>query len=222
MRVFAILIFSCLVSFGTSTRAQEEVQAKMDSIILPSVEFASTPLADALAFVHQKSVALDPDKQGVNVVILEPDLRDNPVTLKLANASLGDVLRYTTMVAGATINTTKFAVTITKPPETPEEPEKFDTGKMDEKLKSIVIPDLEFNDTPLVDALSFLVLKSSELDPAKKGGINVVYLGKRDDDGMASINLRLSNIPLSEVLKYTVQIAGHSFRIEPNAVVVTQ
>jgi len=58
----------------TSTTDIRRIEEKLKTIILPSVEFAETPLSDALDFLQQKSVDLDinesdPAKKGVNIVL---------------------------------------------------------------------------------------------------------------------------------------------------------
>ncbi len=109
------------------------------------------------------------------------------------------------------------------------------------KLQEIVIPRIEFNDTPLEDAIEFLRQKSIELDtletnPSRKG-VNIIIRdapgggGGLGDEfapegapagGGASprITLALSNVPLVEALRYTTELAGRKFKIEAFAVTV--
>ncbi len=58
----------------SSTMEIRRTEDKLKTIILPSVEFADTPLADALDFLSQKSVELDvkesdPTKKGINIIL---------------------------------------------------------------------------------------------------------------------------------------------------------
>ena len=58
----------------TSTTDIRRIEEKLKTINLPSVEFADTPLSDALEFLQQRSVELDinesdPAKKGVNIVL---------------------------------------------------------------------------------------------------------------------------------------------------------
>ncbi|MDF1814824.1 MAG: hypothetical protein P1V20_21650 [Verrucomicrobiales bacterium] len=222
-RLVNLIIISLVSCLALTAGAQEKITEKLNSLILPVMNFEDTPLSDAVAYLQQKSVELDPAREGVNIVIVEPDLRQNPVTLKLKYAPLGDVIRYTAMVAGAQMKTTNFAITITSPPEEKEASGEQDTAEIEKKMNNIVIPSVEFSDTPLTDALSFLAMKSNELDPAGKGkgGVNIVYDGDWLHDGQVGVSLRLKNIPLHEVLKFTAQIADHNLEIETNAVVIS-
>jgi hypothetical protein len=82
-----------------------------------------------------------------------------------------------------------------------------------EKLRRIIIPRIDFQDTTVEEAIDFLRLRCAELDtleldPAKKG-MNFVVRRPRNasgdpgDPGALRIKeLRLSNVPLSVALKY--------------------
>ncbi len=215
LTIFSICLWGAQFGFG-----QENVVKKLNQVTFQHLEFVDTPLADALTLIQQKSVELDPEKSGVNIVILNPDVRSRTVTLKLQNASLGDVLRYTTMLAGARFNTTRFAVTISGANQ-PEKLLEGDTHVIEDKMRKIILESVDFSETPLVDALAFLMSKSEQLDPSGGGGVNIVYLADRETFGKEKITLRLLNIPLFETLKYTTQIANHNFVVEPNAILIT-
>ncbi len=109
------------------------------------------------------------------------------------------------------------------------------------KLKSIILPSVEFAGTPLRDALAFLTQRSVELDtnetdPAKKG-INIVLdagfssagappPGNNGGSGSQTvadtpITLRLTNVPIAEAIRYTTALAQLKYKVEPHAIVVT-
>ena len=119
---------------------------------------------------------------------------------------------------------------------------------VEDKLNSIIIPSLEFAETPLTDALDFLQQKAVELDaldsdPNRKG-LNIIVTndgavpaaapnaaggfgfegGRKSGNGdvaSAPITLKLYNIPLGEALRYTTAKANLKYRVEPHAIVVT-
>lgn len=83
---------------------------------------------------------------------------------------------------------------------------------IEEKLKRIIIPRIDFEDTTVEEAIDFLRLRSSELDtnevdPAKKG-VNIVVRRPRNADGSNDPGLfrirelRVRNVPLVVALKY--------------------
>lgn len=97
---------------------------------------------------------------------------------------------------------------------------------MEEKLKTIIIPSMEFADTPLRDALDFLQQRSVELDvyeanPAKKGLKITLDSGMLDGAvGDTRITLRLGNVPLGEALRYTTSLANLRYKLGSQAITV--
>lgn len=106
----------------------------------------------------------------------------------------------------------------------PEEPSpairKSNTFNINQKLKSIVIKNINFDQgTTIEDAASFLTLKSREEDPAKEG---VSFLIKSDETkaGAKTFSLNLKNVPLVEALRYITNIAGVKYKVEEYAVFI--
>ncbi len=117
------------------------------------------------------------------------------------------------------------------------------TKDLKEKLDHIIIPKIEFHDTKVQEALAFLQKKAVELDPTLKG-VNIVlklgvppaeggdHLAAADatastaglrTDGVVSpgdtkIDLSLTNIPLSEALRYVTALSGLKMRIDAYAI----
>lgn len=101
---------------------EAEVQAKLDNLVLPNVEFVNTPLQAVLEYLTQVAQELDtepdPSKRGVNIVLdpqsttQGPSILQKPVTLQLSRAPLGAVLQYVTQQVGMKYRIDEFAVTI--------------------------------------------------------------------------------------------------------------
>jgi len=99
---------------------------------------------------------------------------------------------------------------------------------IEQKLKSIRIPRLEFNDARLVDVLGFLMQKSQELDttepdPAKRGVNIVVDAGgaaEGQDPSQSTLTLQLSNVPLGVAIEYAAGQVGMKYRVDNFAVTV--
>ncbi|MDF1824939.1 MAG: M56 family metallopeptidase [Verrucomicrobiales bacterium] len=225
---------------------------KIESIILPSLEFTDTPLMDAAAFLQSKSVALDlqepdPAKKGINIVVAAGDIRDAKVTLRLTNAPLSEALRYTAELAGGGLRVDESAAVIGYDESTPRSSDedaaaeaKIAANEM--KLASIILPKVEFAGTPLTVALGLLRQRSVELDveesdPEKKG-LNIVLdagkpqggvdpvsdgssgFGSANEPGEPTVDLKLSNISLAAALKYTCDLAGMEYIVEPHNLLV--
>ena len=104
------------------------------------------------------------------------------------------------------------------------------------KLREIVIPIMDFQDTTLEEAVDFLRLRCVELDAneadAAKKGLNFVIAPTKEPavdpfaegtpeagiKGPRIQSLRLRNVPLGDALKYICQATGTRFEIDEHAV----
>ncbi len=99
------------------------------------------------------------------------------------------------------------------------------------KLDSIIIPKIALDQASLEEALDFLRLRASEhdtleLDPARKGVNFTVNLGPQDSPAATKVrsvrfDLQLTNVPLSQVLKYITDITHTSFTTDDFSVIIT-
>jgi hypothetical protein len=102
------------------------------------------------------------------------------------------------------------------------------------KLRSIVIPTVEFENATLEEAADFLRKRSIELDtaepdPARKG-VNIVVLLPAEKSAPASgekggeaeavriKSLRLRNVPLSEALRYVCEATRFRYKVDDFAI----
>jgi len=81
-----------------------------------------------------------------------------------------------------------------------------------EKVKSIIIPVIAFNDTPLLEAIERLNEAAVEHDkslPESQRGVKIRFVDsiiKRVEN--ARITMRLGNVPLGEAIRYTAALAN--------------
>jgi len=97
------------------------------------------------------------------------------------------------------------------------------------KISRIMIPKIMLDQVSLSEALDFLRLRASEndtleTDPARKGVNFTVNLGSPDSPAAARISrlrfdLRLSNVPLSQALKYITETTQTTFTTDDFSVV---
>ena len=86
-----------------------------------------------------------------------------------------------------------------------------------EKLKTIIVPKVDFEQTPLKEALTFLQEQSRLHDPEKKG-VNFMV---RDPSVLDKpITLKLTNISLMTALQYACGQSSLRFTIEKHTVVL--
>lgn len=99
------------------------IQKKLQSWEVPEVRLNSVTLAEAVTYLAQRSKALDPEKKGLNfLLLLPPDhpTRKTPITLELSNVPLGAVVDYVTRQAGLIYRVDNFAVIIEEPAKIPK------------------------------------------------------------------------------------------------------
>jgi hypothetical protein len=97
-----------------------------------------------------------------------------------------------------------------------------ETRETDRKLDSIVIPKIEFKDTPVREAFAFLAQQSKEHDKSgSTGEQGVQFVLKIDANAEATlISLDLENMSLREALRYTCMLAGLKFQADKRVVLV--
>jgi len=199
------------------------IEAKARRIVLPHVEFQEAVLADVVNFLMFKSLELDPDKKGVNIIIsAPPEAQTARITLNLREVPLLDVLRYTTEITGLrmTAEENAFVLSSAKAPAAGPPRPAAPGGAAAEKAKRIVLPSMEFVEAPLPSVVEFLVAKSRELDPEKVG--LTIILRPPPGAKPPAITLNLRNVPLLKALGYIAQLANmelaasdHALRLEP-------
>ncbi len=97
-----------------------------------------------------------------------------------------------------------------------------------EKLKTIIIPEINFEDISVEEAIDFLRLRTTELDtreldPAKKG-INFIIRrprgggGENDPGALRIKELRIRNVPLGTALKFICDQTKLRFKVDDFAV----
>ena len=87
-----------------------------------------------------------------------------------------------------------------------------------ERAARIVIPKVNFHDATLIDVVEYLRHQSIEIDPEHKGVNLVVKPSKSSAE--ARITLTLSNIPVSEALRYVAALAGLEITAQPDGLLL--
>ncbi|MCB1226066.1 MAG: tetratricopeptide repeat protein [Verrucomicrobiales bacterium] len=100
---------------------------------------------------------------------------------------------------------------------------KNDSARLIDKMNRIIFPNVQFSGASIEEAVEFLRVKSKDLDdqetdPAKKG-VNII-LKTGDTPITSSISIDLSDVPMSEALRYITELAGMKYKVEAHAVIV--
>jgi general secretion pathway protein D len=87
-----------------------------------------------------------------------------------------------------------------------------------EKLRTMMIPKLDFSGATLEEVVEYLRIRSRDLDPKGRGVDFVLNLPQEGRSRL--ISLSLENVPLEDVLRYVTQMAGAAYRVEERAVMI--
>jgi len=99
--LFLVLLWfaGCVCSHSTAESARltdEEVAAKLDTIVVPGVSFSGVPLSRALETLDELSTEDD----GINILFPEKAARDPIVSITLRDQSLARILDFVTASVG--------------------------------------------------------------------------------------------------------------------------
>ena len=95
-------------------------------------------------------------------------------------------------------------------------------SNIENKLKLIEIPQVQFFKSPLSDAMTELQRQArlfdlTEPDPAKKG-VNIIPLIGEEDE--PSVSLSLNSMPLGDMIQFITEMIGWTFDVRSDAVVI--
>lgn len=88
---------------------------------------------------------------------------------------------------------------------------------LEKQLSRVIIPNIEFEETDVVTALTFLRTKTEELSGGK---VKPNFLYKRDPNNpvLPLVTLQVRNIPVTEVIRYIGDLTRTKFKYDAHAV----
>ena len=106
-------------------RGTEIINSKLESIIIPRINFTDSSIREALDFLKKRAAELDeleadPDLKGVNIVLKVPPgspEENAQITLEIENVPLKAALEYVAQAAGLKIKVDPYAVVVVPPTE---------------------------------------------------------------------------------------------------------
>jgi general secretion pathway protein D len=88
-----------------------------------------------------------------------------------------------------------------------------------QKLRSIVLNNVNFNEATIEDAVRYLTEETRRLDPDGTG-INFIIQSDKVKQQSKPFSLRLSNVPVGDLLRYITNLANVRYRVEEYAVFI--
>lgn len=212
--MFRILLLFLIASLGTVHAQRMSIADKLSNTTVDSVEFDETSLHLVVELIRQKA-------NGLNI-ILRPEVdREAPVTFKMENAPLREVLRYALEMSRNTARIDRQAITIVPLPlgaPVRTTSEKTNRSKsLAVKLSSIRLESVNFDETPIRDVYTYLAQRSGELSRDRKPVSIILGVGV---DGNQPVSLSLTNVPLSTVINYAAELSRNKVRVDSYAVVI--
>ena len=214
---------------AASAAGESVALARARKIVLPKVEFRDATVTEALAFLTKESREFDAEKLGVHLMA-RPGAGDGAkLTLSLTNVPLIEAASYVAKLADLKFVAEGVSLIFlpadksdpTKPPlEKPkavENPKGAPASAAFEKAQKIILPKVEFREATVTEVMDFLRLKAREFDTEKQGVSMILRPGPGTD---ARMSLSLTNVPLTEVLRYVTGLAGLELKAEPDALVI--
>ena len=151
---------------ATKTRAEQ--------IIIPGIDFHEVPLGDAVDFLQAQARILDPEKQGLGIVVA-PDSEtanaDTEITLVLNQVSLAVALKHLATLSNCRVEYGGQAVVLKPAGQATAEAENdsADTKTAAPKADGIVFSEIDFRSVSMEVVLKRLQDRSRELDPEGTG-----------------------------------------------------
>ena len=100
-----------------ATTHSSKLRDKAREIILTKVKFSDTTLLQAVEYLQAKSIELDPEHKGLNLVIEKPDYEKGPrITLDLTNVPLNEALSYVASLSNRVVRYEAMATVIAPMP----------------------------------------------------------------------------------------------------------
>ena len=193
------------------------LQEKLKAIVIPAVDFRQANIRDVVNFLIEASIAADPEQKGVNIILNVDQTGVPDITLNLRRITLLDAIKYITAVASLEYSIGADAVNITRQ-VAPRIEDNAPSHALQEKLKAIVIPAVDFRQANIHDVVNFLVEASMAADPEQKGVNIILNIGQAKVPG---ITLNLRRISMFDAIKNITAVAGVEYSIGAEAVTIT-
>jgi len=191
------------------------LERRLDAIILPRVDFAELPLNQCIDFLSEASGQAAP----VNFLIAGSLDVSTPISLRLANVPLLEVIRYLADLANASYSVDAYAVTLSPRPAASWRPSVKTPATFLQiaALENLTLPEVHLKGATLGAALDSLHRQAQSRCAASVPD----FVIDPDVDLSTPLTLELTQAPYTEILRYVSFLAGVSFSVERHAISVS-
>ena len=180
---------------------------KLKSIIFPNIEFSDAHIFSVIRFLNRLGKRADRDKVGVPVVAdFDKGTTDKlpKISMKGSNMPMDAILRYLCKKTGLDYKIEQGAVILVS-----KNPALYT------KLKSIIIPRLDFEKISVEKAVRLLREQSKKLDPDGVG-VNIVLMST----SKKLIDLVLVKKSMYDAIYFICKASGLKFRVQKDIVLI--
>jgi beta-lactamase regulating signal transducer with metallopeptidase domain len=212
------------------TPERSPLQTKLDTIVIPQIQFSDATLEEAVAFLRQKSADLDttttdPNQKGVNMIVKAGgNIAEARITLDLKNIPLGQALKYVAQLSDRQLVIESHGVLLLTQADFKAQQKRAagliakEASPAEVHANKIILPQVLFHEATLDEAITFIRIKSLQLDP-EKTGVNILV--KPGGDPKARITMQLKDVPAYEALRYVAEVARSKLTVEGDVFVIT-
>jgi hypothetical protein len=230
---FLFVALTLAIPAAPPSAAARRIGTKLDSIVVPRVEFDATSIGEALAFLRLQMIDLDKGEsnsaaKGVNFVDLRGSEEAKPITLTLEKVPAREVLKYLCLLAGCqyTIESEAIVITDAATRRNPggggeQASDASPQSRLVEKfLASAVIAAVDFDTAELGDVMDFIRTRLSELRARKEDIPPVNFVLVDPELASVPVSLKLQNVSARGILGYVMEAAGAEFTVEKGIVTI--
>ena len=199
------------------------IKRKLNSIILPEVNFENITIEEAIQFLHQRSRELDntteiDNEKGIKIVTKGASIKQRNIkAINLRNLPIEEVLAQICASTNLYFRVDKDTATIYS----------FDEAIaiVENKLDSIIIPLVEFKGVSVREAFNTLSRSARKLDNTTeiddKKGIRFIMPSAKDLEPKV-INAKFINVSLGKIIRDICQSSNLRYHITIHAVVILE
>jgi hypothetical protein len=146
------------------------------------------------------------------------------ITLDLKNIPLGQALKYVAQLSDRQLVIESHGVLLLTQADFKAQQKRAagliakEASPAEVHANKIILPQVLFHEATLDEAITFIRIKSLQLDPEKTG---VNSLVKPGGDPKARITMQLKDVPAYEALRYVAEVARSKLTVEGDVFVIT-
>jgi hypothetical protein len=216
------------------------IMEKLNAIIIPVIYFEDVAIEEALDFIRMRArdcdvTEKDPTRKGISFHTTRPPAAQagGPAVegngeerinhLQLRNVSMLSALKYTCLLSNLSFSVTERGIVITPKMQGAKEPvipiNQVARQELINRLNTITIPQVDFTNVSIDEAIAFLRNKLHEQEP-QKIEINFVIGPPVGDKKHVIEKLQMKETTISKFLKSICEAAHYDITIDDAAVIL--